>query len=194
MTGKLPQDPVTDGTAESGEQESFLARWSTRKTEARKGIELPEPEESELAATADEATAGEPADRGEETADTAEAAAELPSLESLDENSDYSAFLDSGVDADTQRDALRKLFKSPKFNVRDGLDDYDHDYTNPEPLGNIVTAEMRHRIKIELERLAGLDDEPEDPEETVAAVDTDAQDEPVEETSPEPNDEHPEPS
>jgi hypothetical protein len=123
-----------------------------------------------------------------------EAAPELPPLESLDENSDYSAFLDSRVDTDTQREALRKLFRSPKFNVTDGLDDYDLDYTNPEPLGNIVTAEMRHRIQLELEKLAGLDDESEDPVETVAAVDSDAQDEPAEEADVDTNDEHPEPS
>jgi hypothetical protein len=182
---------VTDGIADTGERDSFLARWSARKTEARKGVELPEPEEHEATGQEDEAAAV-PADRGAEP--VAEAPPELPPLESLDEDSDYSAFLDSRVDTDTQRDALRKLFQSPKFNVRDGLDDYDLDYTNPEPLGNIVTAEMRHRIQLELERLAGLDDESEGPEETVAAVDSDAQDEPAEEADVDTNDEHPEPS
>lgn len=189
MTGNPHKGPVTDSIADTGEDESFLARWSARKTEARKGIELPEPEEQETAA---QESAAEPAEHNEEPA--AETAPELPALESLDEDSDYSAFLDARVDADTQREALRKLFRSPKFNVRDGLDDYDLDYTNPEPLGNIVTAEMRHRIKVELERLAGLDDESDGPEETVAAVDTDAVDEPEEQSGPEPDDEHTEPS
>jgi hypothetical protein len=191
MTDNSHKDSATDGIADTGEQESFLARWSERKTEARKGIELPEPEEHEETGQEDEAAAA-PADRSAEP--VAEAPPELPPLESLDEDSDYSAFLDSRVDTDTQREALRKLFRSPKFNVTDGLDDYDLDYTNPEPLGNIVTAEMRHRIQLELERLAELDDESEGPVESVAAVDTDAQDEPAEEADVDTNDEHPEPS
>ena len=40
-----------------------------------------------------------------------------------------------------------------------GLDDYDLDFSSPEPLGDIVTAEMRHRLRAELERLARLDDD-----------------------------------
>lgn len=191
MTDNSNKDSVTNDIADTGEHDSFLARWSARKTESRKNVELPEPEEQEAAAREEDAVAGPP-DRGSEPAE--EAAPELPPLESLDENSDYSAFLDSRVDTDTQREALRKLFQSPKFNVTDGLDDYDLDYTNPEPLGNIVTAEMRHRIQLELEKLARLDDESEDPEETVAAVDSDAQDEPAEEADVDTNDEHPEPS
>jgi hypothetical protein len=191
MTDSPHKDNVTDGTADTGEHETFLARWSARKTEARKNVDLPEPEEHDAAGQEDDTAAGPP-DCGSEP--VKEAAPELPPLESLDENSDYSAFLDSSVDTDTQREALRKLFRSPKFNVTDGLDDYDLDYTNPEPLGNIVTAEMRHRIQLELEKLAGLDDESEDPVETVAAVDSDAQDEPAEEADVDTNDEHPEPS
>jgi hypothetical protein len=45
---------------------------------------------------------------------------------------------------------LRKLFSSPKFNVFDGLDTYRDDFTSFPPLGDIVTADMRHH----LERLA----------------------------------------
>jgi hypothetical protein len=73
-----------------------------------------------------------------------------------------------------KQQALQKLFHSPKFNVRDGLDDYDWDFSNPEPLGNIITAEMRYRVERELERLAGLDEDEETPEDApaVAAVET----------------------
>jgi len=39
---------------------------------------------------------------------------------------------------------MRRLFSSPEFNVRDGLDDYDEDYTQFQSLGNTVTAHMRH--------------------------------------------------
>ena len=121
---------------------------------------------------------------------------ELPPLESLDENSDYSAFLGKGVPPDLKQKALQKLFHSPKFNVRDGLDDYDWDFTNPEPLGDIITAEMRYRVERELERLAGLDEDKETPEdsEAVAAVDSGDTDEHHEELDPEADDDRPEPS
>ncbi len=69
---------------------------------------------------------------------------------------------------------MRKLFHSPKFNVRDGLDDYDLDYTNPEPLGNIVTAEMRRRILREIERLVESDEDVADETVAIAADDAEA--------------------
>ena len=153
------------------EQEGFLTRWSRRKTLSRQGKELPEPAddaggEQQDASPAPQGPAVVPedlsADPGaEEAGATEEAAPELPPLESLDEDSDYSAFLGDGVPADLKQKALHKLFHSPKFNIRDGLDDYDLDFSNPEPLGDIVTAEMRYRVKRELERLAGLDEDDE---------------------------------
>ncbi len=72
---------------------------------------------------------------------------EMPPLESLGPDSDYSDFLSKAVSPELRRAALRKLFSSPKFNVTDGLDDYAEDYTQHAPLGDIVTAEMRHRLE-----------------------------------------------
>ena len=119
----------------------------------------------------------------------------MPSIDSLNEDSDYSAFLKSDVPADLQRDALRKLFRSPKFNVRDGLDDYDLDYSQPEPLGNIVTAEMRRRIALELERLTDLDDTGDAPDAAVAVAAADAANDEAdnnqEQADSEPDDEQP---
>ncbi|HSN70049.1 MAG TPA: DUF3306 domain-containing protein, partial [Steroidobacteraceae bacterium] len=46
-----------------------------------------------------------------------------------------------------RRAALRKLFASAKFNVCDGLDVYCRDYTQFEPLGDIVTADMRFHME-----------------------------------------------
>lgn len=161
----------------ANEQEGFLSRWSRRKAMSRDGVELPEPdleeaplEQAEPGALA-EAPFADPSDNAlaETTSEPVEAPA-LPPLDSLHEDSDYSAFLKAGVPPDLQRDALRKLFRSPKFNVRDGLDDYDLDYSQHEPLGNIVTAEMRRRIARELERLAELDETADAPDAAVAAV------------------------
>ncbi|MCZ6732230.1 MAG: hypothetical protein O7B27_06725, partial [Gammaproteobacteria bacterium] len=50
--------------------------------------------------------------------------------------------------------------------IRDGLDDYDEDFTVFEPLGDTITADMRHQMEREKEkeeqRLAKLaDDESE---------------------------------
>ena len=162
MSKAPPKEASDTGAPEVDtlEHEAFLTRWSRRKALSREGVELPEPDDEP-----DNDSESLPADgagRNEvERQDPAEPAAapELPPIESLGEESDYSAFLASDVPADLRRKALRKLFQSPKFNVRDGLDDYDLDYTSPEPLGDIVTAEMRHRLRIELERLAGLDDD-----------------------------------
>ena len=105
---------------------------------------------------------------------------DMPSLDSLDENSDYSGFLSPGVSEGLRRRALRKLFMSAAFNVRDGLDDYDEDFTNFEALGDIVTSDMRHQAEAEAERArlaqaeaeqeAPLDDEPGRAEPEPAAV------------------------
>ena len=185
------------------EQEDFLARWSRRKALSRKGEELPEPpedadENAQDAPQADKEAV--PADESPAPQQAAEAGGdempELPPLETLDENSDYSAFLGKGVPPDLKQKALKKLFHSPKFNIRDGLDDYDWDFTNPEPLGDIITAEMRYRVERELERLAGLDEDEENPEDSpaVAAVDTAEHDAANDEVDPEADDERSEPS
>ena len=77
---------------------------------------------------------------------------DMPPLASLDENSDYSGFLSPGVSEALRRRALRKLFSSAVFNVPDGLDDYDDDFTSFAALGDIVTADMKHQAEMEAER------------------------------------------
>ena len=188
------------------EQQDFLARWSRRKALSRQGEELPEPPADEDETVQDALQVEQeaapvveppaPPQPGEEGGVPAEEAPELPPLDALDENSDYSAFLGKGVPPDLRQKALKKLFHSPKFNVRDGLDDYDWDFTNPEPLGDIITAEMRYRVERELERLAGLDEDEENPEDSpaVAAVDTGEHDAVNDEVDPEADDERSEPS
>lgn len=204
MSDSPHKDAVANAAVEAGEQESFLARWSQRKIQARKGVELPEAEHGLVGDAVEDpsdTTAPEPVERTADLPDgAADAAPELPPIESLGEDSDYSVFLSSDVSADVQRKALRKLFQSPKFNVRDGLDDYDLDFTNPEPLGEIITAEMRHRMRTELEKLAGLDEDAEDVEdtETISAAaesdELDYYDDLARQIDPEPDDEHTEPS
>ncbi|MEW8027651.1 MAG: DUF3306 domain-containing protein [Candidatus Thiodiazotropha sp.] len=72
---------------------------------------------------------------------------DMPPLESLDENSDYSGFLSPRVSDQVRQLALRKLFHSAAFNVCDGLDDYAEDFTSFAKLGDVMTADLRHRLE-----------------------------------------------
>ncbi len=61
--------------------------------------------------------------------------------------------MSSGVSDELRNLALRKLFRAPVFNIRDGLDEYDDDFTQFEKLGDIVTSDMKHRIEMEQQKL-----------------------------------------
>ena len=78
----------------------------------------------------------------------------MPPLESLDSDSDYSVFMSPGVSEQLRTLALRKLFHLPAFNITDGLNDYDEDYTQFASLGGVVTHEMKRLLKRELEAQA----------------------------------------
>jgi hypothetical protein len=133
-------DEKETGAAGELDTEPFLQRWSRRKAEVKAGVEAePDPSAADAA----------PEQSPEKNAQPG-VAVELPDLDTLRDDSDYSAFMSPGVDADLRRKALRKLFGSPKFNVIDDMDDYCGDYTKFESLGGIVTADMKHHV----ERLA----------------------------------------
>lgn len=124
----------------TGEEENFLSRWSRRKHADRAGESIAAPVEEAVSETVDETLAVEQAENlpGDE---------DMPPVESLDEDSDYSGFMSPKVSEELRRIALRKLFSSQVFNVRDGLDDYDDDFTSFTKLGDVVTAEMRYQMK-----------------------------------------------
>jgi hypothetical protein len=159
--------------------ESLLARWSRRKLEADKDIadSLPAGEQ----AAADNA-AGLPAEQADAQVKPL-TDADMPDLATLTEESDFSAFMSSGVSDELRNLALRKLFHAPVFNIRDGFDDYDEDYTSFEKLGCIVTSDMKHQVEVQQRKLraaleqesqqAALDEaEPEAGGALVAGVDT----------------------
>jgi hypothetical protein len=134
--------------------EGFLERWSRRKVQARTAPEpavAPAPEPRDITPPADAAVA--------DAGSTSQETVKLPDLDLLGEDSDYSAFLAPDVDAGLRQRALRKLFSSPKFNTFDGLDTYRDDYTSFPPLGDLVTADMRHHAE-RLARELLLGDEP----------------------------------
>ena len=117
--------------------EGFSERWSRRKQEAgREDIEPPV--QSRLPDTA--ASEPEPALTDDDMAP----------VESLDERSDYAAFLSPGVSEQLRAQALRKLFKLPGMHLPDGLDDYDDDFTQFADLGKTITHEMQRMLNREL--------------------------------------------
>ncbi|XGA80349.1 DUF3306 domain-containing protein [Halomonas sp. CH40] len=52
----------------------------------------------------------------------------LPDPETLDAGSDFSAFMSPGVSSALRRKALRQLWSTGDYNIRDGLNDYDQDF------------------------------------------------------------------
>jgi hypothetical protein len=150
MVAKQPPKPDLSRDPESELAESqggFLRRWSRRKADARErdqrepAVDAELPPSEQVPATQDTTPADEPTD------------ADMPPVESLDEQSDYRGFMSPKVSENLRRVALRKLFHLPMFNIRDGLDDYDEDFRNVEALGNIITADMRHRMEMEQRKL-----------------------------------------
>lgn len=96
--------------------------------------------------------------------------ADMPPIDTLTEESDFSGFMSGGVSDKLRNLALRKLFGAPSFNIRDGLDEYDEDYTYFEKLGDIVTSDMKHQMELEeaekreqqMEEAATEEKQPED--------------------------------
>jgi len=126
--------------------EGFLSRWSRRKLESEE-TDVGDP--AEVAPS--DALAQSPGDQAPAPVLTDE---DMPPLEELGEESDYSGFLSPGVSEALRQAALRRLFSSPKFNVCDGLDDYAEDYTKFAPLGDVITADMRHHMERALKKMA----------------------------------------
>lgn len=68
--------------------------------------------------------------------------APLPPVESLTIDSDFTRFMGPKVDAQLKRQALKQLFRDPRFNVMDRLDVYIDDYSQPDPISPKVVREM----------------------------------------------------
>lgn len=129
--------------------ESPLRRWSRRKHAAQGRKAEPDEGTSDAAAPQSEDAAPVPASADEPaTSAPAETTdADLPPVETLTPDSDYSQFMSPKVSDSLRQTALRKLFGLTQFNVRDGLDDYDEDYTQFRSLGDTVTADMRYHAE-----------------------------------------------
>ena len=80
--------------------------------------------------------------------------ADMPDIKLMTDDSDYTDFLSPGVSEALRKLALRKLFHSEVFNICDGLDDYDEDFTQFKLLGDTVTSDMRHQVELKAQRMA----------------------------------------
>ncbi len=104
--------------------EGFTARWSRRKREADVADEPARQADREAV----EVAALTPAD--EDVAGPAQQVPppDLPTIDSLTSDSDFSQFMQEGVPEELRRLALRKLWRLTPI-IPDGLDDYDEDYS-----------------------------------------------------------------
>lgn len=101
----------------STDEGDFLRRWSKRKREAK-------------AVQPQKALEAQPV--------------ELPPVDSLTFDSDFSAFLRANVEESVKRAALKKLLHDPRFNVMDGLDTYIDDYTKNEGISEEMLKTLDH--------------------------------------------------
>lgn len=158
----MPDKPAATGFS--------LRRWSQRKTEASRGNASPEAAKeaasavdpnretsSDSAVQADARAPALPAPLGVAAQSTRmstgpsqpaspaapEAALpELPPIDSLTIDSDFSPFMQKSVDESLRRSALKKLFRDPRFNIMDGLDVYIDDYSKPDPIDPAVVRTL----------------------------------------------------
>ena len=148
------------------EEDGFLERWSRRKRgEGSPGA--PETETAEPSggrsgpppAGARPTAVGPPPSEADSESGDPEVIAKLPDLDTLDEDSDYTAFLQDGVPDALRRQALRKLWRSnPVLANLDGLNDYDEDYS----LLGMVAENIKTLYKVGKGYLTEDEDETED--------------------------------
>ncbi|MCG9552449.1 DUF3306 domain-containing protein [Vibrio sp. Isolate31] len=137
---------------------NFFSRWSQRKLDEStdKALEAEQPLEEtsvtssesalQIRTSAEELAPDDPASTEltealEDAADT-----EGPASEATEELS-MAQLLVSEASESVKKAALRKLFLSEEFNVRDGLDDYDDDYSNLKSLSEGVAESLRDWLK-----------------------------------------------
>ena len=124
----------------------FLSRWSQRKLS----------QAAPVATQPDEALAGAAVAPLSSPVTNVEPVTplDLPDPAKLTLESDFTAFLKEEVGEAVRRQALKKLFNDPHFNVMDGLDIYIDDYSVSEP----IPPEMLAKLRSASEWLAGRED------------------------------------
>jgi len=130
-----PDTPLGDARPEAAHVEVRSSEATANSAfDARNGVPVSPADAAQITSPPPIAEQGR-----EERGATAAAGAQssrvpLPSIDTLSIDSDYSPFMQTGVDETVKRGALKKLFSDPRFNVMDGLDVYIDDYSKPDPI------------------------------------------------------------
>jgi Protein of unknown function (DUF3306) len=152
----------------------FLKRWSQRKLAASREPAAPS---VTAANTANPPSVAEPATGTAPQTPAESTAPPLPPIDSLSFESDFTRFLQPEVDETLKRQALRKLFADPRFNVMDGLDVYIDDYGKFEPMPPEVLAQLNHAKflfdppKTRVNEQGYVEDVPDEPKTVAEASD-----------------------
>ncbi|MEZ8245105.1 DUF3306 domain-containing protein [Vibrio splendidus] len=143
---------------------NFFSRWSQRKLDEStdEPLEVEQTLEAPALTSSDSSSEVSPADLSSEMEAAAPQSLESDALETNEEihasdvqdpapeaTEDLSVaqLLVSEASESVKKAALRKLFLSEEFNVRDGLDDYDDDYSNLKSLSEGVAETLRDWVK-----------------------------------------------
>ncbi|GAB2660452.1 DUF3306 domain-containing protein [Vibrio panuliri] len=140
---------------------SFISRWSKRKLD-EKAKELLSAEETQVndkaAENSDDITkdVSGAIDESQQAITASETQSDTTVAADADKPEEMSIanLLVSEAEQSVKKAALRKLFLSEEFNVRDGLDDYDEDYSNLKTLSQSVAETLRDWVKEQPEETA----------------------------------------
>lgn len=143
---------------------NFFSRWSKRKLE-NETVELTTAQDVEEQSLTDHTIPAPQADNSTDAVLTSPEPLEIESAEtSLEESNEENVateteaetqdpekmslanLLVSQVEESAKKAAMRKLFMSDEFNIRDGLDDYDDDYSNLKNLSKGVAETLREWV------------------------------------------------
>ena len=140
---------------------SFYSRWSQRKAEQQtlteEALEEVPLESIDSASIPSDANLDPNVDNSslavQEDAAPALTDEDMPDVETLTKDSDFNQFFSPGVSEELRKLALRKLFFLPEFNIRDGLNDYDDDFSKMPELTKAVVDKLRSWVNDKQEDL-----------------------------------------
>src|SRR4051794_28221871 len=135
---------MTDGTKKD---EGFASRWSRLKQDARR------PEEPSLPTPVPEPTPPAAVETGKQEDEVD--LTQLPPIESLGKDSDFSIFMRKGVPEELRRLALRRMWQAdPSLAPADMFEPYIGDFNNVETFADGLKTfypEIRKRLDEEAE-------------------------------------------
>ncbi|MFA0215886.1 DUF3306 domain-containing protein [Vibrio cyclitrophicus] len=150
---------------------NFFSRWSQRKLDESTDESQETEQTLEITESSSESSSGQSNASSEieqvdteastETTLSSAGAEEATDVQGLAPEEDVSVaqLLVSEASESVKKAALRKLFLSEEFNVRDGLDDYDDDYSNLKSLSEGGAETLRDWVKDKTEEETTLEEE-----------------------------------